>query len=287
MSEHPIERLRAIMAQLRDPEAGCPWDLAQDFATIAPYTIEEAYEVADAIDRGAYDELQDELGDLLFQVVFHAQLAAERGHFGFDDVITSICTKMERRHPHVFGDAKVENATEQTRLWEQHKRQERGLDEDHSALAGVQAGLPEWQRSLKLQKRAAAVGFDWPEASQVLDKLREEIAEVESELATGAHPERLHDEVGDLLFVLVNLARHLDVDVSRALRGANRKFERRFRGMEALAKAKGQEFKELSLDQQEALWQQVKRAGDGTDSGSSEAKRQTQSESFHPPAAGE
>lgn len=265
MPEHPIERLRTIMARLRDPAGGCPWDLQQNFATIAPYTIEEAYEVADAIDRGDFDDLRDELGDLLFQVVFHAQLAAETGRFDFNDVAAAICAKMERRHPHVFGDLMVNDAAEQTRLWEQHKRSERGADPDRSALAGIARGLPEWQRALKLQKRAAAVGFDWPEVSQVIDKLREEIAEVEVELAApaGADAERLNDEVGDLLFVLVNLARHLDVDVSRALRGANRKFEQRFRAMEALAAASGQSFAELSLDQQEALWQRVKREGRG------------------------
>ncbi len=262
MPEHPIDRLLAIMARLRNPEGGCPWDLQQDFSTIAPYTVEEAYEVADAIDRGDFDDLQDELGDLLFQVVFHAQLAAERGLFGFNQVVASICAKMERRHPHVFGDLVVADATEQTRLWEQHKRAERGTDPDRSALAGIKAGLPEWQRALKLQKRAAAVGFDWPESSQVIDKLREEIAEVEVELAAGSDPERLHDEVGDLLFVLVNLARHLEVDVSRALRGANRKFEQRFRRMEAIAAENGQSFAALTLDQQEALWQGVKREAD-------------------------
>lgn len=266
MSEHPIERLLAIMARLRDPTCGCPWDRQQDFTTIAPYTIEEAYEVADAIDRGDFDDLRDELGDLLFQVVFHAQMAAERGEFGFNDVVASICEKMQRRHPHVFGDLVVADADEQTRLWEQHKRAERGADADPSALAGVARGLPEWQRAHKLQKRAAAVGFDWPEASQVIDKLREETAEVEVEMAAGngADPERLHDEVGDLLFVLVNLARHLDVDVSRALRGANRKFEQRFRAMEDLATARGQVFAALSLDEQEALWQHVKRTAAGS-----------------------
>lgn len=253
-----IERLLAIMARLRDPDGGCPWDLAQDFASIVPYTIEEAYEVADAIDRGDFDDLRDELGDLLLQVVFHARMAQEAGRFGFADVVAAICDKMERRHPHVFGDETVADAQAQTRAWDEHKRRERGAGDD-SALAGIARGLPEWQRAGKLQRRAAGVGFDWPDAGAVLAKLEEEIAELRVELAAGGDAERLTDEVGDLLFVCVNLARKTGVDVSAALRHANGKFERRFRAMETQARADGGELGALDLAAQEALWQRIKR----------------------------
>src|SRR5690349_20559766 len=238
---HKIDDLLRIMATVRDPERGCPWDVKQDFATIAPYTIEEAYEVADAIDRKDYAHLRDELGDLLLQVVFHARMAEEGGHFAFADVVDSICDKMVRRHPHVFGDARFDSAQAQTANREALKADERAAsgDEDTSALAGVSRGMPEWQRALKLQQKAARVGFDWPDVAPVFDKLHEEIDEVRAEFAAGAGTERLADEIGDVLFVCVNLARHARVDVSRALRHANAKFERRFRRMEALAAAAG------------------------------------------------
>ena len=265
----PIDRLLSIMARLRDPQAGCPWDLEQDFSTIAPYTIEEAYEVADAIDRNDLGGLKDELGDLLLQVVFHAQMAAEQGAFGFDDVVTAIADKMVRRHPHVFADARAADARpadaqEQTATWEQIKRAERAAagELDDSALAGISRGLPEWQRALKLQSRAERTGFDWPGPEPVIAKLHEEIEEVRAEFGRGAveaNRERLQDEIGDLLFVAANLARHAQVDVGAALRHGNHKFERRFRAMEALAQAAGTPLPTLSLQQQEACWEQVKR----------------------------
>jgi ATP diphosphatase len=260
MARPGIDALLAIMARLRDPENGCPWDVKQDFASIAPYTIEEAYEVADAIDRGDFDDLRDELGDLLLQVVFHSQMAREQGRFDFGDVVAAICDKMTRRHPHVFGDADVRDADQQTKLWEAQKRSERGGD-DRSALAGIARGLPEWQRALKLQKRAATVGFDWPAVGPVFDKLHEELDEVRAELATGADPARLTDEIGDVLFVCVNLARHARVDFSQALRAANAKFERRFRHMEASAAACGESLADLDLAAQEALWDRAKAEG--------------------------
>jgi ATP diphosphatase len=252
-----INRLLQIMAALRNPQGGCPWDLEQNFASIAPYTIEEAYEVADAIDRSDMPALCDELGDLLLQVVFHAQMAQEAGHFTFDDVVAAICSKMLRRHPHVFGDGSVADAQAQTRAWEEHKRAERSArgEADTSALAGISRGMPEWQRALKLQKRAATVGFDWPDAGPVFDKLHEEIDEVRAEFASGDQ-DRLDDEIGDLLFVCVNLARHARVDVSTALRRANAKFERRFRRMEQLAGAGG--LAVLDLAAQDALWDTAK-----------------------------
>jgi len=259
MNAHPIERLRAIMARLRDPDGGCPWDVQQSFASIAPYTIEEAYEVADAIDRGDRDDLREELGDLLLQVVFHARMAEEEGSFAFNDVVAGICDKMVRRHPHVFADAVVADAAAQTRAWEAHKRSEQAGREDQSALAGVAAGLPEWMRALKLQKRAAAVGFEWPDVQPVLDKLHEEVEEVRAEFIQGADPARLLDEIGDVLFVAINAARHAGVDPSSALRHANAKFERRFRFMESAAAARGTVLAELDLATQEQLWSDAKR----------------------------
>ena len=264
-----LQRLLGIMARLRDPDGGCPWDLAQDFSTIAPYTIEEAYEVADAIDRDDMHGLRDELGDLLLQVVFHARMAEEAGDFAFDDVARAIADKMERRHPHVFGDADREDAEAVRASWEEIKRAERAAagDEDTSALAGISRGLPEWQRAVKLQARAARVGFDWPGPGPVLDKLAEELGEVRVEFdALAAAPDdagaraRLEDELGDLLFVTANLARHAKVDVGAALRRANHKFERRFRAMEALASAEGTPLPERTLDAQDALWSRVKDA---------------------------
>jgi ATP diphosphatase len=255
-----IDDLLAIMARLRDRERGCPWDLEQTFDTIAPYTIEEAYEVADAIDRRDYADLCEELGDLLLQVVFHAQMASEAGHFGFGDVVAAISNKMIARHPHVFADASFANAEEQTRAWESIKAGERAAkgDDDASALAGLSRGMPEWQRALKLQQRAARVGFDWPNVDPVFDKLHEELDEVRAEFASGADPGRLNDEIGDVLFVCVNLARHAGVDVSRALRHANAKFERRFRRMEALAAEAGEALPGKSLEEQDALWDRAK-----------------------------
>jgi nucleoside triphosphate diphosphatase len=258
-----IADLLAIMARLRDPADGCPWDREQTFATIAPYTIEEAYEVADAIDRGDLDDLRDELGDLLLQVVFHARMAQEQGAFEFSDVVAAISDKMLRRHPHVFADTPVEDAAAQTRAWEVHKQAERKAagNADGSALAGIARGLPEWQRAIKLQHRAARVGFDWPGPLPVIAKLHEEIEEVRVEFGAvasapgdAAAQDRLEDEIGDLLFVCANLARHAKVDPGTALRRANRKFERRFRDMEALAAAEGVQLTDLPLEQQERYW---------------------------------
>jgi ATP diphosphatase len=267
MTDHGITRLLDIMARLRDPKGGCPWDLRQDFSTIAPYTIEEAYEVADAIERGDLPALKDELGDLLLQVVFHARMAEEQGAFVFADVAHAISDKMLRRHPHVFGDADRNDAEAVRRSWEAIKRAEREAngDADASALAGVARGLPEWQRAVKLQDRAARVGFDWPGPAPVIDKLLEEVEEVRAEFAAleasaddAAARERLQSELGDLLFVAANLARHAKIDVGSALRGANAKFERRFRTMEALAKADGVALADLPLEVQDRYWERAK-----------------------------
>jgi nucleoside triphosphate diphosphatase len=243
--EADISPLVAIMARLRDPDTGCPWDVEQNFATIAPYTIEEAYEVADACARDDMHALQDELGDLLLQTVFHAQMAQERGAFALSDVITSICDKMIRRHPHVFGPEGSQAD------WEGIKAAERSERDDPSALAGVARALPALLRAEKLQKRAARTGFDWPDAQGPLDKIAEEIDEVK---AASSDDERA-EEIGDLLFAVVNWARHLKVDPEAALRSANAKFESRFRAIEA---AGGDDFAALSLDDKEALWRQVK-----------------------------
>ncbi|MDH5833113.1 nucleoside triphosphate pyrophosphohydrolase [Luteimonas kalidii] len=269
MSTSPgdIQRLLAIMARLRTPDGGCPWDLAQDFSSIAPYTIEEAYEVADAIDRGDLTALRDELGDLLLQVVFHARMAEEQAAFAFGDVVDAICDKMVRRHPHVFGGAEAGGADAQAGQWEAIKRAERESagDADTSALAGISRGLPEWQRAVKLQARAARVGFDWPGPGPVIAKLHEEIDEVRVEFdAVAADPDdsaaraRLQDELGDLLFVAANLARHARVDVGAALRGANHKFERRFRAMETMAQADGVQLQDLPLQAQDRYWDRAK-----------------------------
>jgi ATP diphosphatase len=260
VAERDVNELLRIMARLRDPQRGCPWDVQQTFATIAPYTIEEAYEVADAIDRGDMAGLRDELGDLLLQVVFHARMAQEQGAFDFSGVVAAICDKMVRRHPHVFADEKIADADTQTAAWDEHKRREREQsgDADTSALAGVPRGLPEWQRALKLQKRASRVGFDWSDPRPVLDKLAEEIGEVRHELDHGADMARLTDEIGDVLFVCVNLARLAKVDWSTALRGANAKFERRFRRMETLAAADGRQLDGMSLTEQDGYWDRAK-----------------------------
>lgn len=242
-----------IMARLRDPETGCPWDVQQDFETIAPYTIEEAHEVADAIARGDMAELKDELGDLLLQVVFHARMAEEAGHFAIDDVVAAICDKMVRRHPHVFGEAAADDEHAVRGNWETIKAAERDTKEDKSALAGVALGLPALMRAEKLQKRAARTGFDWPDASGARAKIDEELVEIEQTIDADAR----EDELGDLLFACVNWARHLGVDPEAALRRANRKFETRFRAMEAMA---GDAFAALPLDDKEALWQRAKRS---------------------------
>ncbi|MEW5304475.1 MAG: hypothetical protein WDW36_007085 [Sanguina aurantia] len=218
-TRYSLEDLLGIMSRLRDPDGGCAWDTRQDFASVAPYTLEEAYEVVDAIDRGNWDDLRDELGDLLLQVVFHAQMAKEAGLFDFSDVAHAISEKMRRRHPHVFSDTRFPDDAARRQAWEDIKaaeRAERGEPLDSSALAGVSSGLPEWQRALKLQQRAAATGFDWATAGPVLDKLAEEVEEVRAEFAAGANHARLEDEIGDVLFVMVNLARHGKVDFSRA-----------------------------------------------------------------------
>lgn len=240
-----IQPLLDIMAQLRGKQSGCPWDVEQTFSSIAPYTIEEAYEVADAIERDDLAALKDELGDLLFQTVFHARIAEELGAFNFGDVVDAICAKMLRRHPHVFGDAEKPD-------WEALKAAERSEYPDHSALAGVALGMPALLRAEKIQKRAARTGFDWPDEEGAKSKVHEEIAEIEA--TTSA--DELEDEFGDLLFAVVNWARKRDIDPEAALRRANSKFERRFRAMEALA---GDEFAGLSLDDKEALWSEVKR----------------------------
>ncbi|MTJ80717.1 MAG: nucleoside triphosphate pyrophosphohydrolase [Telmatospirillum sp.] len=255
--ESAINRLLAIMARLRDRNGGCPWDLEQTFATIAPHTIEEAYEVVEAIEDGDKDHLKDELGDLLFQVVFYAQMAREEGSFDFRDVVEAICDKMERRHPHVFGDRTVKDAAQQTVQWEAQKAEERR--QEHvlgapSALDGVSKTLPAQTRALKLQARAGRVGFDWPEAAQVLDKIEEELAEVRAEMVAGSGHDRLEDEVGDLLFACVNLARKLKVDPETALRRGNRKFERRFRHIETALAADGRTPSGATLEEMEQLW---------------------------------
>jgi nucleoside triphosphate diphosphatase len=240
-----LERLVAIMRRLRDPERGCEWDLKQSFETIAPYTIEEAYEVADAIDRGDMDALEDELGDLQLQVVFHAQMAEERGLFTLDDVIGRICGKLERRHPHIFGNASESPG------WDAIKAAERKQKADDSALAGVANALPALDRAMKLQRRAARTGFDWPDSSGARAKVDEELQELDDE----TDQKRRTEELGDLLFAIVNLARHLKIDAEDALRQANRKFEKRFRAIE---NAPG--FETMSLDEMEALWVEAKAA---------------------------
>lgn len=249
-----LEALVAVMARLRDPDGGCPWDLAQDFASIAPYTIEEAYEVADACARDDMAALKDELGDLLLQVVFHSQMAREAGHFTISDVVSAIVDKMLRRHPHVFGDIATDDPESVKANWESIKAEERSAAGHESALDGVALALPALMRAEKLQKRAARTGFDWPDAAGARAKLIEEIDEVD---AAGS-PEAMTEEFGDLLFAAVNWARHLGIDSEAALRAGNAKFESRFKVMETIA---GSDFKTLPLDAKEALWQRVKRAG--------------------------
>jgi ATP diphosphatase len=254
-----IERLIEIMAKLRTPDTGCPWDLKQNFATIVPYTIEEAYEVADAIARGDMRDLKDELGDLLLQVVFHARMAEEAGHFVFEDVVFAITDKLVRRHPHVFGDARGKSADEVKTLWEKIKAEERKdkAAADESALSGVPFALPALTRAEKIQKRAAQVGFDWPDVDGVLDKVSEEI----TELKATDRPETAREEFGDLLFSLVNYARRMNIDPETSLREATAKFERRFRGVEHRARASGKAVKETPLDELERHWQAEKASG--------------------------
>ena len=254
-----LPRLVEVMRRLRDPETGCPWDIEQDFATIAPYTIEEAYEVADAIEREAWGELEGELGDLLLQVVYHGQMASEAGHFTTDSIARRVTKKMIDRHPHVFGEADQKTSAQQVSNWESIKAAERAdkIANDSSALAGVAKALPALMRAEKLQKRAARTGFDWINPKDILDKLEEEKAEIEEAMSSGdqAH---IEEEIGDLLFVAANLARRMNVDPEIALRKANNKFERRFRAMEHEATAQDLDFSSLSLEAQESLWQQVK-----------------------------
>jgi MazG family protein len=263
VSDTAIERLLRVMARLRDPDGGCPWDLEQSFATIAPYTIEEAYEVADAIGRGDMAELEGELGDLLLQVVYHAQMAKEAGQFDFDAVADGIAAKMVRRHPHVFGDDTVAGAAAQTRAWEATKAAERqqkaaARGARHGLLDDVPLALPALVRAQKLQRRAARVGFDWPVLAPVLAKVEEELDEVRAEISAGADADRLAGEIGDLLFAVVNLARHLGVDGEAALRATNAKFERRFAAIERSLAGDGRRLEDASLDEMEVLWQRAK-----------------------------
>lgn len=255
MDPRKIETLRAIMKALRTPGTGCPWDLEQSFETIAPYTIEEAYEVADAIARGAKTELRDELGDLLLQAIYHAQLADEEGSFNFDDVVESISRKMIRRHPHVFGDTEARSATLAKGFWEDIKAKEKKPRKD-GLLADVPVGLPGLTRALKLQSKAAKVGFDWPDISHVYDKLAEELDELKD-----APPEKQAEEFGDLLFVVANLARHLEIDPEAALRAANAKFERRFRYIEEALEKRGRKPADSNLEEMDGLWDEAKAKG--------------------------
>ncbi len=259
----PVDRLNAIMARLRDPVGGCPWDVEQTFQTIAPYTLEEAYEVADAIERGDWDELKSELGDLLFQVVFHARMAEEQGLFAFDDVAGAIADKLERRHPHVFGDeaAKADGAAQKAR-WEDIKAAERVAKAQHGVLDDVPVGLPALARAAKLTRRAARVGFDWPSTAEVLDKLDEEVAELKAEIVAG-DLDKARGELGDLLFVMANLARKLGVEPEDALRGTNAKFVRRFTFIEAELAKDGRTPEQSDLAEMDGLWNAAKAAERG------------------------
>lgn len=259
----PIDRLRDVMAALRDRESGCPWDLEQTFETIAPYTIEEAYEVAEAIAGDDMDELRDELGDLLFQVVYHARMAEERGAFNFDDVAKSVADKMIYRHPHVFGDHSASNIEDVGGLWEEMKQRERaakGRANPESALDDVPLALPGLTRAWKMHRKAARVGFDWPDTASLFAKVREELDELEAEIAGGEPPERIADELGDVLFTVVRLADFAKQDPEAAMRGAQRKFTRRFKYMEAYLHADGRHVSDASMDELEALWRAAKQA---------------------------
>lgn len=258
-----IDRLLSIMAALRDPQTGCPWDIEQDFASIAPYTIEEAHEVADAIAREAWDELPGELGDLLLQVVFHARMAEEAGLFGFSDVVDKVTAKMIDRHPHIFGDeSRDKSAEQQVRDWEAIKARERAEKAEKGVLDGVALGLPGLTRAVKLQNRAARVGFDWPGPEDVLDKLVEESRELVEARDSSDHA-HLTEEFGDLMFVMANLARHLNIDPEEALRGANAKFTRRFQSIEAALAADGRRPEDSDLAEMDALWDRAKAAERG------------------------
>ena len=260
-----VVRLLDVMARLRSREFGCPWDRQQTFETIAPHTIEEAYEVADAIERGEMEELAEELGDLLFQVVFHAQMAKEAELFDFTEVVDKIVDKMIRRHPHVFGDASVETVEAQSEAWEAHKEAERRAKRSNcsgsSLMDGITGGLPALKRALKLQHRAARVGFDWPCPRRVLDKLQDELHEARAAIDDPTSPDAIEDELGDLMFTCVNFARHVHTDPEAALRKANTKFERRFRRMEAKLAEQGRMVEDLSPGELEPLWEEVKREG--------------------------
>jgi nucleoside triphosphate diphosphatase len=259
-----VARLLVIMAQLRDPEQGCPWDLKQTFASIAPHTLEEAYEVVDAIERGDAADLKDELGDLLLQVVYYAQLANEQNLFDFEQIAKGICDKLVRRHPHIFGDAEWADERARGHAWETEKARERAAKADAGApdasvLDGVPLALPSLTRARKLQKRAATVGFDWQDSAGVLAKIEEELIELREVLSTEAGAPRIEEELGDLLFAIVNLARRCEIDPENALRVANRKFERRFRAMEASLTAQGRRAEDCALSELDALWDEVKR----------------------------
>lgn len=265
-----VDRLLAVMAALRDKQNGCPWDLEQDFRTIAPHTIEEAYEVADAIEHGTQAEIRDEVGDLLFQVVYYTQMAQERGWWDFDAVARATADKMIARHPHVFGADQVETAAEMTERWEARKAAERATmavanGRTPSVLDGIVTGLPGLARALKLQRRAARVGFDWAEPAPILDKIVEEVVELKEELVDGGSPDdsrrdRLEDEIGDILFAVVNLARRLEIDPDQALRRTNAKFDRRFRFIEQELEKQATSAADASLEEMERLWQQAKPA---------------------------
>ncbi|WP_404426765.1 nucleoside triphosphate pyrophosphohydrolase [Thalassospira australica] len=273
MTDHnskAINELLDVMAKLRDPDSGCPWDLEQNFETIAPYTIEEAYEVADAIAQGDMKELREELGDLLLQVVFHSQMAAEKGHFTFEDVANSIVSKMTERHPHVFGDGDAKTTEGVNQTWEKIKAAERAQkaetkgNERHSALDGVASALPALMRAEKLTKRAARVGFDWPSMNEVFDKLHEEIGELQAELTENPDQDRIEDELGDMLFVMANLSRKLGVDPEVALRRANVKFTRRFHFIENELARDGRSASQSDLEEMDMLWNEAKKAEHNT-----------------------
>jgi MazG family protein len=253
-----LARLLQIMARLRNPDGGCPWDLQQSFRTIAPYTIEEAYEVADAIERGDLNALREELGDLLFQVVFHSQMATEQGAFDFEEVAKVIGDKLERRHPHVFGDARIGSAGEQTVAWEEHKRQERAR-KGGGVLADIPLALPALTRADKLGKRAAQVGFEWPSVDGAVDKLEEELGELRQELRDGAPREEIAKELGDVLFCVVNVCRYLNIDPEATLRDTNAKFERRFGYVERRLKEQGRTPQDATLAEMDALWDEGKK----------------------------
>jgi nucleoside triphosphate diphosphatase len=255
-----IDELLQIMARLRSPDGGCPWDQEQTFATIAPYTIEEAYEVADAIERGQPAELRDELGDLLFQVVFHAHLAQEAGQFEFADVVGAICDKLTRRHPHVFGDERIATAADQSRAWEEHKKRERGADETASVVDGIPAGFPALTRATKVGKRAGNAGFDWADWRGARAKVDEELSELDAIEPGSDRTAEIQAELGDVLLAIVNLARHLGVDPESALRASNARFERRFRHLERRVRASGRRLQDVSAAEFDVLWNEAKSA---------------------------